>query len=186
MRNVVRVHVRVHLPTKQPGSTRSHLMSTRLGYRVVTSTGDVDYDVDAECVQSAGNVYGVVGFVAHDAGDVGGHMSASASVDVADVGADVEVDVVAPGVADVADVAVADVAVAVAADVVVVLAAAADSTLNASGNASGGAAGETFLRCPWRPRVRVVVARQREADSGSGRWDMIVGADRRWGRGKRR
>lgn len=119
-----------------------------------------------------------------DAGDVGGHMSASASVDVADVGADVEVDVVAPGVADVADVAVAD--VAVAADVVVVLAAAADSTLNASGNASGGAAGETFLRCPWRPRVRVVVARQREADSGSGRWDMIVGADRRWGRGKRR
>lgn len=114
-----------------------------------------------------------------DAGDVGGHMSASASVDVADVGADVEVDVVAPGVADVAD-------VAVAADVVVVLAAAADSTLNASGNASGGAAGETFLRCPWRPRVRVVVARQREADSGSGRWDMIVGADRRWGRGKRR
>ena len=30
-----------------------------------------------------------------DAGDVGGHMSASASVDVADVGADVEVDVVA-------------------------------------------------------------------------------------------
>lgn len=119
-----------------------------------------------------------------DAGDVGGHMSASASVDVADVGADVEVDVVAPGVADVADVAVAD--VAVAADVVVVLAAAADSTLNASGNASGGAAGETFLRCPWRPRGRVVVARQREADSGSGRWDMIVGADRRWGRGKRR
>lgn len=114
-----------------------------------------------------------------DAGDVGGHMSASASVDVADVGADVEVDVVAPGVADVAD-------VAVAADVVVVLAAAADSTLNASGNASGGAAGETFLRCPWRPRGRVVVARQREADSGSGRWDMIVGADRRWGRGKRR
>lgn len=113
-----------------------------------------------------------------DAGDVGGHMSASASVDVADVGADVEVDVVAPGVADVAD-------VAVAADVVVVLAA-ADSTLNASGNASGGAAGETFLRCPWRPRGRVVVARQREADSGSGRWDMIVGADRRWGRGKRR
>lgn len=111
-----------------------------------------------------------------DAGDVGGHMSASASVDVADVGADVEVDVVAPGAAD----------VAAAADVVVVLAAAADSTLNASGNASGGAAGETFLRCPWRPRVRVVVARQREADSGSGRWDMIVGADRRWGRGKRR
>ena len=110
-----------------------------------------------------------------DAGDVGGHMSASASVDVADVGADVEVDVVAPGAAD----------VAAAADVVVVLAA-ADSTLNASGNASGGAAGETFLRCPWRPRVRVVVARQREADSGSGRWDMIVGADRRWGRGKRR
>ena len=108
--------------------------------------------------------------IAADVGDVGGHMSASVDVDVA---ADVEVDVVAAaGVADVA----------------VVVLAAADSTWSASAsvNASGGGAGETVLRCPWRPRGRVVVARQREADSGSGRWDMIVGADRRWGRGKRR
>ena len=111
--------------------------------------------------------------IAADVGDVGGHMSASVDVDVA---ADVEVDVVvAAGVAD------------VAADVVAVLAA-ADSTLSASAsvNASGGAAGETILRCPWRPRGRVVVARQREAGSGSGRWDMTVDADRRWDRDRRR
>lgn len=113
-------------------------------------------------------------------GDVGGHMSASVDVDVA---ADVAIDVVvAAGVADVADVAAAG-----AADVVAVLAA-ADSTLSASAsvNASGDAAGETILRCPWRPRATVVVARQREAGSGSGRWDMIVGADRRWDRDRRR
>ena len=109
-------------------------------------------------------------------GDVGGHMSASVDVDVA---ADVAIDVVvAAGAADVA---------AAAADVVAVLAA-ADSTLSASAsvNASGDAAGETILRCPWRPRVIVAVARQREAGSGSGRWDMIVGADRRWDRDRRR
>lgn len=93
-----------------------------------------------------------------DVGDVGGHMSAN--VDVGDVGADVEVDVVAVGVADAVH------AAAAVADVVVAL---ADSTLNASVNASAGAAGETILRCPWRPRVIVAVARQREADSGSER-----------------
>jgi len=112
--------------------------------------------------------------IAADVGDVGGHMSANVDVDVA---ADVEVDVVvAAGVA-------ADVAV-----VVLAAAAAADSTWSASAsvNASGGAAGETILRCPWRPRGRVVVARQREAGSGSGRWDMTVGADRRWDRDRRR
>lgn len=85
--------------------------------------------------------------------DVGDHMSG----DVDDVGADVDVVDVA------AHIAAADVAVVLAA------AAAADSRLNASVNACGGAAGETILRCPWRPQGRVVVARQREADLGNGR-----------------
>lgn len=83
--------------------------------------------------------------------DVGDHMSG----DVDDVGADVDV---------AAHIAAADVAVVLAA-----AAAAADSRLNASVNACGGAAGETILRCPWRPQGRVVVARQREADLGNGR-----------------
>ena len=102
---------------------------------------------------------------AGDVGDVGDHMSANVGADV-DVAGDVVADVVAAAAA---------------------AAAAADLRCNASVNASGGAAaGETILRCPWRPRGIVVVARQREADSGSGRWDMTAGADLRWGRGMRR
>ena len=103
--------------------------------------------------------------IAADVGDVGDHMMSNANV--------------GGGVADVVAADVVDVVAAAAA-------AAADLRWNASVNASGGAAGETILRCPWRPRGRVAVARQREADSGSGRWDMTAVADLRWGRGRRR